>query len=81
MHGRVRVNGREMELSALQAITGFVPQDDIVHEDLTVRENLVYSARLRLSKGKSVAAQMAIVEDVIDVLQVGHATDCPTLNP
>lgn len=27
---------------------GFVPQDDILHPDLTVRENLDYSARFRL---------------------------------
>jgi hypothetical protein len=39
--GAVRVNKREMDLKRLQAITGFVPQEDVVHEDLTVRENLV----------------------------------------
>eukprot|EP00887_Chlorella_sp_A99_P006238 scaffold3.g6238.t1 len=70
--GRVRVNGQEMQLSRLQAITGFVPQEDIVHEDLTVRENLAFSARLRLSKVKPLAEQLAIVEDVLDVLQLRH---------
>lgn len=44
---------------------------DVVHEDLTVRENLVYSARLRLSAGKPVREQLALVEDCIDLLQVG----------
>ena len=29
-------------------LVGFVPQDDIMHDDLTVHENLLYSARLRL---------------------------------
>ena len=37
----MKVNGRSLRLSALRSITGFVPQDDIVHDDLTVRENLV----------------------------------------
>ena len=126
-HGRVLVNGREMRLSALRNVTGFVPQEasasaqgcpstegsvrfpvreistqhsarhgsslptlptpltqpvppapshcasgmqDVVHEDLTVRENLVYSARLRLSAGKPVREQLALVEDCIDLLQV-----------
>lgn len=41
-----------------------------MHEDLTVRENLVYSARLRLSAGKPVREQLALVEDCIDLLQV-----------
>ncbi|PRW59962.1 white-brown complex 30 [Chlorella sorokiniana] len=77
-HGRVLVNGREMRLSALRDVTGFVPQEasaigmDVVHEDLTVRENLVYSARLRLSAGKPLREQLALVEDCIDLLQLRH---------
>lgn len=35
--GQVRVNGEATPLSALRYAVGFVPQDDIVHEDLTVR--------------------------------------------
>eukprot|EP00889_Picochlorum_renovo_P008336 jgi/Picre1/35366/NNA_002828.t1 len=53
VHGTIKANGREIKPGDLQGIVGLVPQEDIVHEDLTVRENLVYSARLRLSKSKS----------------------------
>ena len=35
--GAVRVNGEHMPLAKLRKIMGFVPQDDIVHVDLTVR--------------------------------------------
>lgn len=70
--GRVTVNGREMKMNKLQSITGVVPQEDIVHEDLTVRENLVFSARLRLSATKPLKEQMAVVDDVIDILQLRH---------
>lgn len=42
-----------------------------MHEDLTVRENLAYSARLRLSAGKRVEEKAGLVEDAIDLLQVG----------
>ncbi len=35
--GGVRINEESMPLSRLRKIMGFVPQDDIVHCDLTVR--------------------------------------------
>jgi len=70
--GGIRANGREMRPEDLRGIVGFVPQEDIVHEDLTVRENLVYSARLRLSAAKPLREQLAIVDDVINVLQLRH---------
>jgi ABC-type multidrug transport system ATPase subunit len=70
--GGIRANGREMRPEDLRGIVGFVPQEDIVHEDLTVRENLVYSARLRLSAAKPLREQFAIVDDVINVLQLRH---------
>ena len=35
--GSVAVNGQEMDLHRLKKVVGIVPQDDIVHEDLTVR--------------------------------------------
>jgi ABC-type multidrug transport system ATPase subunit len=70
--GHLRVNGREMRADQLRGIVGFVPQEDVVHEDLTVRENLVYSARLRLSAAKPLKEQLAIVDDVINVLQLRH---------
>lgn len=31
-------------------LTGWVPQDDLLHETLTVRENLSYAATLRLPR-------------------------------
>ena len=71
--GTIKANGREIKPGHdLQGIVGLVPQEDIVHDDLTVRENLVFNARLRLSKTKSVQEQMLIVEDVINVLQLRH---------
>ena len=49
---------------------GFVPQDDIVHVELTVTEAITYSARLRLNLP---AAQIdALVERVIDRLSLGE---------
>ena len=45
-------------------------QDDIVHEDLTVRENLEYSAWLRSPKYMRTRAKHDLVDDVIDVLNL-----------
>ena len=45
MGGQVLINGHEAPLHVIRSIKGFVPQDDTVHEDLTVEENLFYSVR------------------------------------
>lgn len=46
--GSVRIDGTELHRNArLQSRIGFVPQDDLLFENLTVGENLEYSARLR----------------------------------
>ena len=49
-----------------------MPPQDVVHEDLTVRENLVYSARLRLSAGKALRDKLALVDDCVELLQLRH---------
>lgn len=35
--GHVKVNSRYMHMEKLKVVTGFVPQDDIVHVDLSVK--------------------------------------------
>jgi ABC-type multidrug transport system ATPase subunit len=46
--GRVLINGIDIHKQAhlVEGIVGFIPQDDLLIEDLTVFENLYYSARL-----------------------------------
>jgi ABC transport system ATP-binding/permease protein len=46
--GRVLINGNDIHAHSkkLEGIVGFIPQDDLLIEDLTVFENLYYSARL-----------------------------------
>ena len=43
-----RVNGVEDGLIKRSSVVGFVPQDDVCFPTLTVRENVVFSAALRL---------------------------------
>merc|ERR1719507_2468350 len=51
---------------------GFVPQDDIVHQDLTVREQIEFSAKLRGKVGISADMAERITEDVLNVMQIDH---------
>ncbi|RWW72156.1 hypothetical protein BHE74_00020062 [Ensete ventricosum] len=43
--GHVLINGKAEPVRAYKKIIGFVPQDDIVHGNLTVEENIWFSAR------------------------------------
>lgn len=47
--GAVFINGRADSIQSFKSIIGFVPQDDIVHGNLTVEENLWFSASYRYS--------------------------------
>ncbi|KAG2499694.1 hypothetical protein HYH03_002629 [Edaphochlamys debaryana] len=66
--GQVKVNGEDIPITALRNLMGFVPQDDIVHEDLTVRENLHYSARLRLPSDMDRGRRSDVVRDALEML-------------
>lgn len=48
--GAVLLNGEDLheQLQRCRAILGYVPQDDLVMDTLTVEENLLYSGRIRL---------------------------------
>ncbi|POO01182.1 Phosphonate C-P lyase system [Trema orientale] len=45
MSGMILINGKVESIHSYKKIIGFVPQDDIVHGNLTVEENLWFSAR------------------------------------
>ena len=55
--GQVRINGEDLYAiyDALRGVIGYVPQDDIVHPELTVFEAVKYSARFRLPNDYSEA--------------------------
>ena len=62
--GQVRVNGENLYAvyDALRGSIGYVPQDDLVHPELTVFEAVRYSARFRLPPDYSDAEIDARVE-------------------
>jgi ABC-type multidrug transport system ATPase subunit len=66
--GRVTLNGEDL-LARLTDV-GYVPQDDIVHPRLTIREALGYAARLRLPEDVSDAEIDAAVARVLGELSL-----------
>ncbi|KAI0042833.1 hypothetical protein FA95DRAFT_513015 [Auriscalpium vulgare] len=54
---------------------GFVPQQDVLPEMLTVHEALLFAARLRLPEGVSAAEKRQRVEDVIEQLGLVNVRD------
>lgn len=51
--GRILIDQTDFyaNLDRLRSLFGYVPQDDIVHTDLTISQALVFAARLRLPAG------------------------------
>ena len=68
--GRVLFNGRDLyaNYGQFQGVIGYVPQDDIMHGDLTVARALYYTARLRLPPDSSDAEIAERVKAVIEQL-------------
>lgn len=68
MSGMILINGKNESIYSYKKIIGFVPQDDIVHGNLTVEENLVFSARCRLPSDLPKPDRVLIIERVIESL-------------
>ncbi|KAK0605131.1 hypothetical protein LWI29_023090 [Acer saccharum] len=68
MSGMVLVNQKVESIRSYKKIIGFVPQDDIVHGNLTVEENLWFSARCRLAADLPKPEKVLVVERVIESL-------------
>ncbi|KAL0661473.1 hypothetical protein Bca4012_098310 [Brassica carinata] len=68
LSGLLLINGKQLSIHSFKKIIGFVPQDDIVHGNLTVEENIWFHARCRLPAGQSKAEKVLVVERVIDSL-------------
>ncbi|HBL32015.1 MAG TPA: hypothetical protein DD490_34770, partial [Acidobacteria bacterium] len=76
-HGAVFFNGQDLYASydRFRAHIGYVPQDDIMHGNLTVRQALTYTARLRLPADTRPAEIAARVDRVLAQLQLTEAAD------
>ncbi|MET7383309.1 FHA domain-containing protein [Streptomyces sp. NPDC005526] len=66
-HGTVLYDGRDLyrDYAELRQRIGLVPQDDILHVQLTVRDALAYAAELRFPQDTAPEERRARVEEVI----------------
>lgn len=78
-HGTVLYDGRDLyrDYAELRSRIGLVPQDDILHAQLTVRRALTYAAELRFPQDTAKAERQARVEEVIGELGLGQRADQP----
>ncbi|CAN4120267.1 unnamed protein product [Withania somnifera] len=75
MTGMILINGKSELMQSYKKIIGFVPQDDIVHGNLTVEENLWFSARCRLAADLPKPEKVLVVERVIESLGLQPVRD------
>lgn len=77
--GRVLYAGRDLyrDYAELRNRIGFVPQDDILHRELRVREALEYAGRLRFPAEVTSAERSARVAEVLDELGIADRADAP----
>lgn len=73
--GRLMINGREAEMHHYKKIVGCVPQDDIMLQELTVRENIEYSARVRLPRSWTHKEIVRFADAVLDTLDLAHVAE------
>ncbi|MFI9051045.1 FHA domain-containing protein [Streptomyces sp. NPDC053427] len=77
--GSVLYDGRDLyrDYAELRQRIGLVPQDDILHSQLTVRRALGYAARLRFPEDTAKAERLARVDEVIHELGLDQRADQP----
>ncbi|KAI5844501.1 ABC transporter-like protein [Morchella snyderi] len=70
--GSIFVNGVKEDMKVYKRIIGYVPQDDIVLAELTVRQNILHSARVRLPSNWSESMIQDHVDRIISCLSLTH---------
>ncbi|GLY87709.1 FHA domain-containing protein [Actinoallomurus iriomotensis] len=75
--GTVSYDGRDLyrDYSELRSRIGLVPQDDILHTQLTVRRALIYAAELRFPDDTRQHERKARVDEVLKELGLDHRRD------
>ena len=77
--GAVLVNGVDLyqNFDAYRTELGYVPQDDIIHRELTVYKALDYAAQLRMTADTTPAERHRRIMEVLDELDLSERRDVP----
>jgi ABC-type multidrug transport system ATPase subunit len=75
--GTVSFEGHDIhaEYASLRSRIGMVPQDDVVHGQLTVRQALMFAAELRLPPDTNKADREQVVNEVLEELEMTKHLD------
>jgi len=75
--GSVLINGDDFyeNYNSYKNVIGYVPQQDIVYDALTVREMLTYAARLRMPEGSSNEEISRRVKEVLEEVELRGRED------
>lgn len=73
-HGAVLYNGQDYykNLAAFSSQMGYVPQDDIIHRELTVERALYYAAKLRLPEDFTEKQIKERIDEVLEDVEMKH---------
>ena len=74
--GEIRLNGYLQEPESFRRCSGYVEQFDVQSPQLTVRETVLFSARLRLDPQKSDQDKHLFVDQVLRTLELSPLADC-----
>jgi ABC-type multidrug transport system ATPase subunit/ABC-type multidrug transport system permease subunit len=76
-HGQVLFDNLDIyrQFEQVRPLIGYVPQDDVLHPQLTVRRALYFSARLRLPADYSPAEITRRVDEIMDRLGIAGQAD------
>lgn len=77
--GEVYINGINLyqNFDSLKKLIGYVPQSDIVYDNLTLHDMLLYTAKLRLPKDTALSECEAAITRAIDTVELAEKRDSP----
>jgi len=77
--GNVLINNLDLyrHFDSLKQSIGYVPQDDVIHRELTVYRTLYYTARLRLSRDVSRTEINQTINEILDVTGLSERRNVP----
>lgn len=73
--GDIFMNGHPLDRLTFKRISGYVEQTDIHSPHSTVKESLIFSARLRLPRDVAYADLQTFVEDTLETLELAEVQD------
>ena len=74
--GEIRLNGYLQEPESFRRCSGYVEQFDVQSPQLTVRETVLFSARLRLDPKKTDEEKLQFCDQVLRTLELTPLADC-----